>query len=121
MSANLISANLTCGIEIASFGTSNNQVLQNSIGGVAVGQGALGNATFGIQIRDGASNNVINGAYIANNQEDGVNLILMATANTIINCGIFNNGGYGIADLGINNSYANNQISGNDLGDILHP
>jgi hypothetical protein len=121
--ANLISGNVGDGIQMDGSGTSNNQILDNSIGGEAMGQTAmLGNTGNGITIENGAHNNSINGAYIGNNSGNGVYLGPGTTGNDTSNCTITNNGTYGIDDYYFNsNTGSNNQIYGNHLGDIIHP
>jgi hypothetical protein len=78
---NVISGNLHHGIGIYGWpnvGTDNNIVIGNYIGTDVNGTAALGNATNGVRIGDGAKNNVIGGDtpeernVISGNDEDGV-------------------------------------------------
>jgi YVTN family beta-propeller protein len=77
--SNVISGNGQNGIVIGGAGVSGNQVADNLIGLNAQGNAAVGNGGHGIQITDGASNNVIGGMTafedgntIAGNVGDGV-------------------------------------------------
>lgn len=86
-----------------------NLIEHNYIGVGADGTTALGNATNGIYLRDGASGNRIGGLVpdagnaIANNQRDGVRVGLtrsdLSVGNTILGNSIFDNGFFKGIDL----------------------
>jgi parallel beta-helix repeat protein len=86
-SRNLISGNLGSGITIGGEGTSQNVVSGNYIGTNADGTGAIPNATAGVAIGLGASNNVVGGTVsgsgnlISGNTGVGVALYSKNTAN----------------------------------------
>lgn len=75
---NLISGNGYLGVYISDSGTSGNQVLGNYIGTNVSGTAALGNASVGVIILKGATNNIIGGDtpgagnLISGNGSDGI-------------------------------------------------
>src|SRR5262249_21395982 len=103
---NLISGNRVHGIRLTNFSTAN-QVQGNRIGTDLTGSVALPNASAGVEIDDGASNNLIGGVTpgtgnrIAFNTGPGVGV---DDANSLRNAvrgnAIWGNGGLGI-DLGL--------------------
>jgi hypothetical protein len=96
---NIISGNVSNGINISGTGTTNNQVQGNYIGLTATGSSAMGNRMDGIFIGDEASNNLIGGT--------------VAGARNIIS----GNDGRGIFIQGNGASGASgNQIQGNYVG-----
>src|SRR5262245_27641698 len=59
---NVISGNVTSGVELANSGTTGNRVQGNYIGTNAAGTAALDNGTNGIVLDEGASSNTVGGA-----------------------------------------------------------
>ena len=115
-SGNLISGNNQTGISLVDPNVSNNTVQGNLIGTDITGTSSLGNPV-GIEIGDGAFDNLIGGTTtaegntVAFNTSSGV--VLQSNAgsdNTIISNSIHTNGALGI-DLG------NNAVTINDIGD----
>ncbi len=101
---NLISGNALSGVVITNTGSDQNAVLGNLIGTDAAGTQSLGNASNGVSLRGGASNNTIGapgaGNVIAFNGDIGVRIGLSATDTTVNNSirgnSIFSNGQLGI-------------------------
>jgi CSLREA domain-containing protein len=85
---NLISGNRDSGVRIANAGTEGNKVQGNLIGTDINGTGPLGNGYIGIQVTDGAADNLIGGTedgarnVISDNNESGVT-IRGATGNEV--------------------------------------
>jgi titin len=65
IAGNLISGNSSDGVQLANPGTTGNVIRGNLIGLNAAGTAALANGIAGVQIRDGASNNVVGGTTAA--------------------------------------------------------
>jgi hypothetical protein len=111
---NLISGNLSAGIQIQN-GSTSNQVQGNLIGVNASASGALGNAGSGITILTSSSNNTLGGVatgagnIIAFNGSNAVRIISGA-GNAIRSNAIFSNTGVGI-ELGAIG------VTANDTGD----
>jgi len=99
---NLISANGGSGVRIHGSGTMNNTVSGNFIGTDASGAAAMGNASHGVEISEGAQNNLIGGSgnTIAYNGGDGVRVDGPATTgNAITHNSIYDNEGRGIENI----------------------
>ncbi len=92
---NIISGNGGSGVHLASVGTTNNSIIRNRIGTDVTGTAKIGN-TIGVQINQGASNNLVGGTSAADR-----NII---SGNSRIGVGI-----------GGNNSNAN-RVEGNYIG-----
>lgn len=144
---NLISANLSDGIEISGAGTTGNRVQANTIGTTLAGNVADGNLGDGVALRDGASSNTIGGTVpaarnlISANGSDGIEiagspLSAAPTTKNVVqgnyigtdllgNADLGNSGnGVSIGQLGTNNTVggtaagARNVISGNDTNGV---
>ncbi|AFY47683.1 CARDB domain-containing protein,putative collagen-binding protein,Calx-beta domain-containing protein,subtilase family protease [Nostoc sp. PCC 7524] len=101
--SNAIANNNNIGISISALTATGNQILNNLIQ----------NNDAGVQISDGASNNLITENVISNNTNDGIAIVAGesdATNNAIFGNNIYDNGGLGI-DLG------NDGVTTNDEGD----
>lgn len=86
---NVISGNASQGILIDGAGATGNVVLGNYVGTNVTGIAAISNGDDGIQISNGASNNVIGGSgaegnVISGNADDGVQVNDGANANSIL-------------------------------------
>ncbi len=87
---NLISGNASAGVVIPSVGTNNNRILGNFIGTDVTGSVALGNVFAGIQVREGASGNIIGGSdpgagnLISGNQGCGIQFVNAGTASNSV-------------------------------------
>ncbi|RLS51385.1 MAG: DUF4347 domain-containing protein [Planctomycetota bacterium] len=125
---NIISGNLSNGIQLDSIGTSNNTVIGNYIGTDVTGSLDLGNVDDGIEIGGSASNNTIGGNtattrnVIAGNDDDGIQIMDLANNNIIQGnyIGVGANGstalGNGSDGIEIYNAANNNQIGGSAAG-----
>ncbi|MGI6414698.1 MAG: PKD domain-containing protein [Thermoguttaceae bacterium] len=132
---NVISGNMSYGIELQHAGTAYNVIAGNFIGATADGTLALGNAGTGIYIGNGAPNNVIGtngdgigdefeGNLISGNKQYGVQ-IAGSPSNIVAGnyIGIDVSGSVKLANTGygvlINNGSVNNRIgtNGDGLGD----
>jgi subtilase family serine protease len=101
--SNAIANNSNTGISISAVTATGNQIFNNLIQ----------NNDAGVQISDGASNNLITENVISNNTNDGIAIVAGesdATNNAIFGNSIYDNGGLGI-DLG------NDGVTTNDEGD----
>ena len=121
-SRNVISGNESSGLDIN--GSRGTRVLGNRIGTTVSGKGALGNATEGVFIVGGASDNLIGdgttaGANtIAFNGRDGVSVFdSTSTGNEVSRNSIFSNAGLGIDLGGEGEDLATNFSNPNDSGD----
>jgi hypothetical protein len=87
---NLISGNIRNGVNITGAGTTGNVVEGNYIGTGITGTVALGNASDGVRIQGGASNNTIGGStaaarnVISANAGNGIHLLGSGTNNNLV-------------------------------------
>ena len=128
---NVISGNDLDGVLIEYNGTAGNTVSGNHIGTDANGTVDLGNGRYGVEISDGAQNNIIEQNVISSNNLDGVYIHENdTTGNTVSGnyIGIaangtddLGNGGAGvhILDGPQNNTIEQNVISCNDEGGVV--
>jgi CSLREA domain-containing protein len=79
---NLISGNLGNGVTIAEPGSTRNDVQGNYIGTDVTGIYALGNGGQGVNIGNGASDNLVSGNLISGNTSDGILLSQLETTGT---------------------------------------
>ena len=107
---NVIAANVTNGVEINGSSTSNNRIEGNFIGTESSGMKMLGNGASGIAIFNEASENMIKGNVISNNDLVGIRFVVNGSGNAILSNSIHSNGGIGIDLLG-------DGITVNDEGD----
>jgi hypothetical protein len=103
---NVISGNLTHGIEIINAGTTGNQIQGNMIGTNLAGTSALGNRSDGILIRDGAPGNTIGGTaagaenVISGNGNHGIEIVNPGTTNNLIQGNMIGVNAAGTAGIG---------------------
>ena len=88
--ANVISGNGLAGVLITDSGTSGNRVIANSIGTDAAGAKAVGNASYGVAILGGATQNTVGGMkaavrnVISGNTLSGVAISDLGTSKNIV-------------------------------------
>lgn len=128
-SGNVVSSNVNDGIEVSGAGTSGNQVLGNFVGTDVTGLLNRGNIDDGIQISEGADNNIIGGTtsahrnVIAANLDDGVQFNGSSTSDNWLlgnYVGLAADGtALGNADNGVefHSGASNNTVGGTNVGE----
>ncbi|MGO9469517.1 MAG: beta strand repeat-containing protein [Isosphaeraceae bacterium] len=127
--ANVISGNQEAGVLVSGVGTSGNVLEGNLIGTDVSGGFALGNASVGVEISDGATNNTIGGAtagsgnVISGNQSTGVYITGAGTTANLVTANLIGTNITGTAAIGnlyqgvlISGGAASNTIGGKAAG-----
>lgn len=125
---NVISGNSSQGVTISGAGASNNVIQGNYIGTDVSGTAALANATFGVTIFGGATNNTVGGTtaaarnVISGNGNAGVQLFGVGTSGNLVQGNYLGTDASGAAALGntfgvaIQNGATNNTVGGTAAG-----
>jgi hypothetical protein len=118
---NVISGNTAAGVDIQGSGTTNNQVIGNSIGTDGTGLVTLPNG-YGVNLAAAASNNTIGGAaagsanLIAGNSNYGVNIQDSGTTGNVVEGNLIGTDATGAAPKGNVSGIVLSGTSGNTIG-----
>jgi titin len=115
---NVISDNTVDGVYVEGAGTNNNVIESDDVGTNPAGSAAAANGVAGIDVQDGAANNLVGADLISGNGQDGVELSGAGTSGNVVASCLIGSNAAGTAALGngtgvlIQAGAAGNMVSG---------